>query len=347
MESIGTLFTKIDVLLMSLALMHSVFVPCMAFFSAFAIAVLAGRPFIQWLFARKIGQMIQSFDGFLLATLHKDKKNTPTMGGALIVVATLISCLIWADWSCSSVPILMGSMLLFSAIGVFDDWGKLQSKSSKGLSAKIRLFFQTLIAIAVIIYFFRTTTASNTLFVPFCSPFFVVGGITLAAHQWFTIVGCANAVNLTDGQDGLAAGLCSIICVPLIVFALTFAGQDQIAICLASLCGASLGFLWFNSHPGSVFMGDTGSLALGGTLGVASVLMGAEWFLALVGLLFVVETLSVIIQVISFKTTKRRVFRCSPLPHHFEYAGFPEEKVVIRFWIVGIILAIIGICSLL
>lgn len=323
----------------------SILVPCLAFFSAWTIALIVGPFCIRWLFARKIGQMIQTFDGFVLAELHKDKKNTPTMGGVIIIIATLLSCLIWADWSSPSVWILTGSMLLFAAIGAVDDWGKLQSKSSRGLSAKIRLVFQSLIALSII-YLYRKGSVGGGLFVPFCAPM-IVGGIALMALQWFTIVGCANAVNLTDGLDGLASGLCSIACIPLILYALAVAGQMQIAVCLASLCGASLGFLWYNSHPGSVFMGDTGSLALGGTIGVAAVLMGAEWFLALIGLLFVVETLSVIIQVVAFKTTKRRVFRCSPLHHHFEYAGFKEEKVVVRFWIIGSILALLGICSIL
>lgn len=333
---------------MSIDFPHGAYASIMAFLSAFVFALLGGRPLIRRLLSLKIGQMIQSFDGFLLASLHKDKKNRPTMGGLLIIAATFLSCCIWADLTNSLVRILLGSLCLFGLTGACDDWGKLRSKSSKGLPAKLRMILESLIAVCVIGYLWSSRGGLvDRLFVPWYSSAIVCGGLVLAALQWFTIVGCANAVNLTDGQDGLAAGLCSIAIVPLICYALCVVHAPQIAICLAALCGASHGFLWFNAHPAAVFMGDTGSLALGGMLGVSAVLLSGELLLALVGLVFVVETLSVIIQVLFFKTIKKRIFRCAPLHHHFEYLGYPEEKITIRFWIVGIILATLGIGSLL
>ena len=329
---------------MSVIMSASFFDGVLAFLVAFATALLLGKPMIYFLQRLKIGQMIQTFDGFLLGSLHKDKKDTPTMGGILIIVATAVSCCVFADLSCFEVRILMSTLLLFGALGACDDFGKMLSKSSKGLSSKIRLVAESGIAIAVI-WSFSKEVSPREIFTPFNCKILVCSGLLLMFLQWFTIVGSANAVNLTDGLDGLATGLCSIASLPLIFFAIYSVNTPQIAICLSALCGASLGFLWFNTHPGSVFMGDTGSLALGGMLGVSAVLMGGEWLLALTGLVFVIETLSVIIQVISFKMTKKRLFRCTPLHHHFEYLGIPEERVVVRFWILGLILALLGICS--
>ena len=354
--------------------------------SAFICVFCVGPWFIAKLKKFKVGQPIRDDEGFLLGELHKKKKNTPTMGGALIVAAVVIATALFADWSSFFVPLLVAALVFFGAIGAVDDWEKLQSKSPKGLPGKVRLLFQTLWALFVMALLFFPEfigwfgySVPNliqdghsvdwngwqaSLPLPFLShPLFVASGalwLILWALQWLTIVGTANAVNLTDGLDGLAAG-CTIPVALALSIAALFSGNDglaashglvfvpttgEIAVCLCALAGACLGFLWFNSFPAQVFMGDTGSLAIGGMLGTAAVLLKREWFLALVGALFVVETLSVMAQVVSFKHSGRRILRCAPLHHHFEYAGLHEAKVVARFWIIGLLLAIVGFLSL-
>jgi phospho-N-acetylmuramoyl-pentapeptide-transferase len=333
----------------------------------------------------KVGQPIREDEGFLLGELHKKKKNTPTMGGALIIIAVLISSILWADWSSVFVLLLIATFVFFGVLGAFDDWAKLKSKSSEGLSGRMRLGIQTLWALMVIIMLscpsmFQllgfsipqllergTSVEWNSWQACVCVPFlakpvFMAAGVTwlvVWGLQWLTMVGAANAVNLTDGLDGLAAGCALMVSVAMCMAALLSAHQElaavhsiiyiqssgEIAILLSALAGACLGFLWFNSFPAQVFMGDTGSLAIGGMLGTAAVLLKREWLLALVGAVFVVETLSVMVQVVSFKGSGRRVFLCTPLHHHFEYAGLHEAKVVTRFWIVGLILAVVGFLS--
>ena len=353
-----------------------------------ALASVCG--FGPWVIAkleeRKVGQPIREDEGFLLGELHKKKKNTPTMGGALLVASVVIATALFADWSSFFVPVLIMALLLFGAIGAVDDWRKLRSKSSRGLSGKIRLALQTVWALFVLALLFFPGLISlfgysvpqpildghsvdwrawqSDLYVPFIAkPLIVVSGalwLLMWFSQWVAIVGAANAVNLTDGLDGLAAG-CSIPVALSLGLAAAFCGHEgysashglvfvpsagEAAVCLSALAGACLGFLWFNSFPAQVFMGDTGSLAIGGMLGTASVLLKREWFLALVGAIFVVETLSVMVQVISFRRSGQRVLLCAPLHHHFEYLGLHEAKVVVRFWIVGILLAFVGFLSL-
>ncbi len=354
--------------------------------TAMAVVLLFGAAFIRLLVSLKVGQPIREDAGFLLGELHKKKKNTPTMGGALIIFAVLISSILWADWSSVFVPLLMATLVVFGALGAFDDWAKLKSHSSKGLSGKLRLAIQTLWAVMIIIALstpsiyqmagFATPQLLEggssaewnmwqaQVFLPFITKsVFMAAGITwllIWGLQWLTIVGAANAVNLTDGLDGLAAGCALMVSVAMALTAMMSNHQDiaaahsiiyiqssgEIAVLLSALAGACLGFLWFNSFPAQVFMGDTGSLAIGGMLGTAAVLLNREWLLALVGAIFVVETLSVMVQVISFKRSGKRIFLCTPLHHHFEYAGVHEAKVVMRFWIVGLILAVIGFLSL-
>jgi phospho-N-acetylmuramoyl-pentapeptide-transferase len=352
--------------------------------------LLLGPMFIRKLIALKVGQPIRDDEGFLLGELHKKKKDTPTMGGALIIVAVLISSVLWADWSSIFVPLLLVPYVLFGVIGAFDDWAKLKNKSvshwSKGLSGKLRIILQTLIALLVIVLLscpeilqllgfslpqliangasVEWPTWQGAINLPFVAkPIFIAAGaswLIIWGLQWLTMVGAANAVNLTDGLDGLAAGCSFLVSVAMGFAALLSNHQDlasahsmifiqssgEIAVLLAALAGGCLGFLWFNSFPAQVFMGDTGSLAIGGMLGTAAVLLKREWFLALVGAIFVVETVSVMVQVVSFKHSGKRVFLCTPLHHHFEYAGLHEAKVVVRFWIVGLILVCIGFLSL-
>ena len=360
-----------------------------AFAAAAALACVycAGPWFIAKLKEFKVGQPIREDEGFLLGELHKKKKNTPTMGGALLVASVVVATALFADWSSFFVPVLVGAPIFFGAIGAVDDWEKLKSRSPKGLSGKIRLLFQTFWALFVIALLFFPefiewfgysvphlvqnahsvgwASWQSDMFIPFVvRPLFVASGalwLIMWAIQWLTIVGAANAVNLTDGLDGLAAG-CTIPVALALGLAALFTGNEgltagqglvfvpaagEIAVCLSALVGACLGFLWFNSFPAQVFMGDTGSLAIGGMLGTAAVLLKREWFLGLVGAVFVVETLSVMVQVIAFKRSGQRVFLCAPLHHHFEYTGLHEAKVVVRFWIVGLLLAVVGFLSLL
>ena len=354
--------------------------------SALAFVCFVGPWFIAKLEECKVRQPIRDDEGFLLGELHKKKKNTPTMGGALLVAAVVVATALFADWSSFFVPLLVLAPIFFGAIGACDDWEKLQNRSSRGLPGVVRLALQTAWAFFVIVIllfpecmaWFDYSTPQlisdrhsldwhawqSDLFLPFMAhPIFVASGVSwlvIWAFQWLTIVGAANAVNLTDGLDGLAAGCTIPVALALGVVAV-FCGHEaasashglvfistggEIAVCLSALAGACLGFLWFNSFPAQVFMGDTGSLAIGGMLGTAAVLLKREWFLALVGAIFVVETLSVIAQVVSFKRSGRRVLLCAPLHHHFEYMGLHEAKVVVRFWIVSVLLAVIGFLSL-
>ena len=353
------------------------------------IVILCGRPFIRKLVQYKIGQKIREFAGqtFHLAELHKQKKETPTMGGLLVIFSVLISVALWADWTSIYTVLLMAALLVFGSVGAVDDFAKLKSKSFKGLPGKVRMFIQTLFAFLVIAFFVKPSlftslgfhlpsiesaghsiewkTFQGSIYFPFISnPVIVVTGMSwvlVAFLEWLTIVGAANAVNLTDGLDGLAAGcsVCALAAFCLLAFLSNNAAladyyslpyvqsSGEIAVCLSALMGACLGFLWYNTYPAQVFMGDTGSLAIGGMLGSAAVCLRREWFLALVGALFVVETFSVIAQVISYRQFGRRIFRCAPVHHHFEYAGLHEAKVVMRFWIVALVLAVIGVISLL
>lgn len=351
------------------------------------IPLVAGSAFIKMLTALKVGQPIRDEKGFLLAELHKQKKNTPTMGGLLIVCSVCISAFLFADWSTFFTPVVICALVYFGCIGAFDDWAKLRSKSSKGISGRLRLVLQSVFAIGVIVLLSRPEALKalgykvpvlleKGVSVPWdrwigtiqfsfpTQPLFVAGGLSwlfIWFVQWLTMVGGANAVNLTDGIDGLAAGCTAWVVLALSIVALYSNHQilaadhdliyiqscGEIAICLAALGGASLGFLWFNTYPAQVFMGDTGSLAIGGMLGTSAVLLHREWFFGFVGAIFVAETLSVILQVLFFKRSGKRIFRCSPLHHHFEYGGLHEAKVVVRFWIVGALLAAFGIISII
>jgi phospho-N-acetylmuramoyl-pentapeptide-transferase len=363
--------------------------------TALAVTLLAGTSFIQKLYSLKIGQPIRQYDDFLLGELHKGKKNTPTMGGGLILFSMLLALFIWMDLSSAFTWILGLTTLVFGALGGWDDYLKLRYQSSKGLSARWKMFFQLLWAVVVISYLQipEVTRAVNSVlgiklpvikefskgvihsislhafsarfYIPFLKgPLFVFSGIGLL-FLWlfyiFVIVGASNAVNLTDGLDGLAAGLIIFVASSIGIVAFLannieiaeylnivyIGGAGEIAIYMAALAGAALGFLWFNSHPAEVFMGDMGSLALGGALGVSSILLKREFFLAITGMIFVLEAMSVLIQIVSYNFfSKKRVFRCAPLHHHFEYMGWPESKVVIRFWIIGFLLSLIGLSSL-
>ncbi len=342
----------------------------MAAITALVLTIFYGKVFIKKLYELKIGQPIRKEECPLLGHLHQKKEDTPTMGGILIIFSMIISLVLWMDLSHPFTWILLATTLLLGMLGAIDDFLKLKTKSSRGLSGKKKFIFQTIFSIILASYLFGPYTVQygqnmTWLYIPFIKgPVIHFSGILLALLVLFwvcVINGSSNAVNLTDGLDGLAAGNLIMVASSFAMIAFVsnhfsisqylniqyIEGSGEIAIYLSSLVGGCLGFLWYNSHPAQVFMGDTGSLALGGVIGVSSILLRRELLLAIVGGVFVAEALSVIIQVGSFKLrNKKRVFLCAPLHHHFEYLGWPETKVVLRFWIIGFLLSVVGVLSL-
>lgn len=365
------------------------------------ITIFLGPYFIRRLYALKTGQSIRVEDCPMLAELHKKKKDTPTMGGILILFSMLVSLLLWMDLTSCFTLIFFVVTVFLGGLGAFDDYLKMKHRNSKGLPSKKKFGLQVILAAVIGIYliwfpgafekgrFFQPPQAkiqthsiqdrrvdvfSKTLstqeymgeyYLPFKkSALFSLKGGFLVFGLLFSILvitGSSNAVNLTDGLDGLAAGTLVMAAGVLALFAflsnnlemsrylniLYIEGSGEIAVYLFALIGACLGFLWYNGYPAQVFMGDTGSLALGGILGIAAILLRRELLLALCGGIFVIEALSVIFQVGSYRLrNKKRVFLCAPLHHHFEYKGWPETKVVLRFWIIGLILAMVAIISL-
>ena len=290
------------------------------------------------------------------------KAGTPTMGGLLIILSIVISVFFWGDLNNNFIWISLFTCLSFGIIGFYDDFKKIKSNSSNGLNAKTRIIFQLIFSF-IIIYLIQTNlpiSINETISFPFFKNLIVDFGIFYYLIATFIIVGSANAVNLTDGLDGLAI-------VPVMIVAMSFAfisyvsgnlifseylqisyiaGTGELSVFCGAVVGAALGFLWFNAPPAKVFMGDTGSLALGSSLGSAAIIVKHEIVLAIIGGLFVLETFSVIIQVISFKLTGKRIFMMAPLHHHFEKKGWPESTIVIRFWIITIVLALVGLATL-
>lgn len=381
--------------------------------TALLLSIFLGPRFIKKLYELKIGQSIRTEECPLLGQLHAKKKDTPTMGGILILFSMLVSMLLWMDLTHIFTLILLLTTLVLGFIGGWDDYLKLKYKNAKGLSARGKLVIQLLLSGSIALYLLfppvsqllqrgewfappvikeqrqlrsyqhpdaiETQDSLNSpvsvtlslrefasrVYIPFFKePVIVFSGIFVVLAGifiMFVITGASNAVNLSDGLDGLAAG-CLImvaICLTFIAFVsnnidiasylniLYIEGSGEIAIYLSAFIGACLGFLWYNAHPAQIFMGDIGSLSLGGIIGVSAVLLGRPVLLAIIGGIFVAEALSVILQVASYKLrNKKRIFLCAPLHHHFEYKGWPETKVVIRFWIVALLLAIVGIASL-
>ncbi len=324
------------------------------------VAFFIGPGLIRWLRSHQSqGQPIREDgpEGHLLT-----KKGTPTMGGFLILIAVCISTLLWADISSGYLWAVMLVTLGFGAIGFADDFLKVTKRNSKGLPGRLKLVAQIAIALIAVLWIKSLTRdpLATSLAVPFFKTVLIDLGYFFIPFAILVIVGASNAVNLTDGLDGLAIVpvMIAAACFSLIVYLagnFVFAtylqihhvpGAGEIAVFCGALCGGGLGFLWFNAPPARVFMGDTGSLALGGALGAVSVVVKHELVLAIIGGLFVLETVSVIVQVASFKLTGRRVFRMAPLHHHFEKKGWPEATIVIRFWIIASVLALIGLSTL-
>jgi phospho-N-acetylmuramoyl-pentapeptide-transferase len=314
--------------------------------------------FIRRLQAKQIGQVIRK-DG---PASHFSKAGTPTMGGALILIAVLASTLLWADLRNRFVWVVLFTMLFFGAIGWVDDYRKLVRKNPKGLSAREKYFWQTVggFLVAVFLYATARVPAETHLIVPVFKNVIIDLGPWFILLTYFVIVGTSNAVNLTDGLDGLAimptvmvagalgafaylsgnANFSSYLGIPFIP------GTGEVLIFCAAIIGAGLGFLWFNTYPAMVFMGDVGALGLGAALGAIAVVVRQEIVLFIMGGLFVMETVSVILQVASFKLTGKRIFRMAPLHHHFELKGWPEPRVIVRFWIISLILVLIGLATL-
>jgi phospho-N-acetylmuramoyl-pentapeptide-transferase len=330
-----------------------------AIITALLVSYLISIPIIKKLKKYKINQQIRD-DG---PKTHFDKRGTPTMGGIIIIFSILFSSILWARLDNRFIIICLVSVVVLGAIGFCDDYLKLVKKNPKGLSGKKKLLFQSLLAfaIAIYLYFYPSNSSFTTMVdVPFMKNCFVNFGILYILFGAVVIVGASNAVNLTDGLDGLAIGLIMLSALSYMVFAylaghvkfssylgiISVSGSGELVVFLSALVGAGLGFLWYNSYPAEVFMGDTGSLCLGGIIGIISVLVKQELLLVVVGGIFVIEALSVILQVFSFKFRGKRIFKMAPIHHHFELCGWPETKVVIRFWILGVILLLVALSAL-
>ena len=322
------------------------------------MAIMIGPAMIKWLQQLQIGQTVRD-DG---PQTHLQKMGTPTMGGVLILAAIITSVILWADLSNKYVWVTLTILIGYGVVGFVDDYRKVVRKDSKGLIARWKYFWQTVIALAVAIFLYSTTTQAEEtqLVVPFFKDVVPQLGLLYIAFVYFTVVGSSNAVNLTDGLDGLAIVPTILVAGALAIFAyvtgnINFAvylhipyipEASELVIICGAIIGAGLGFLWFNAYPAEVFMGDVGSLALGGVLGIIAVLVRQEIVLVIMGGIFVIETLSVIIQVGSFKLRGKRVFRMAPIHHHFELKGWPEPKVIVRFWIISLILVLVGLATL-
>ncbi|MGH8250282.1 MAG: phospho-N-acetylmuramoyl-pentapeptide-transferase [Steroidobacteraceae bacterium] len=327
--------------------------------TALTIALLIGPWMIRLLAARQIGQVVRA-DG---PDTHIAKKGTPTMGGALILVAVTAGTILWADLSNRFVWITLSVTLAFGLIGFYDDYLKLVVRDPRGLAARWKYFWQSLagLAAALALWFTAEDATQTSLYLPFFKDVALpMGAVAFVAFTYFVIVGSSNAVNLTDGLDGLAIMPCVMVAGALGVFAyatgnVNFSsylqipyvdGAGEVLIFVATIVGAGLGFLWFNTYPAQVFMGDIGALALGAALGVVAVIVRQEIVLAIMGGIFVLETVSVILQVASFRLRGKRIFRMAPIHHHYELKGWAEPKVIVRFWIISFMLVLIGLATL-
>ena len=331
----------------------------LATLTALMISFIVGPAVIRKLSALKIGQSVRD-DG---PQSHLIKAGTPTMGGVLIIVSVAITTLLWADLSNHYVWVALVTMAGFGAIGWVDDWRKVVEKNSKGLPSRWKYFWQSVIGLGVAIYLVSTATLpeQTELIIPFLKNATLhMSAAGFVALAYFVIVGSSNAVNLTDGLDGLAILPTVMVASALAIFAYVagnavfskylglphIPGAGELAVFCAAMAGAGLAFLWFNAYPAEVFMGDVGALALGAALGVVAVIVRQEIILFIMCGVFVVETLSVMVQVASFKLTGKRVFRMAPIHHHYELKGWKENQVVVRFWIISMMLVLIGLASL-
>jgi phospho-N-acetylmuramoyl-pentapeptide-transferase len=332
----------------------------LAAMTALFISFLAGPGVIRWLAAKKIGQAVRS-DG---PQTHLVKAGTPTMGGVMILIAIAITTLLWGDLSNRYVWVVLLVTLGFGGVGWVDDWRKVVHRNPKGLPARWKFFWQSFFGLAAALYLGGTATLPSQveLIVPFFKTVaYPLGIFGFMALSYFVIVGTSNAVNLTDGLDGLAIMPTALVSAALAIFAYVAGhagfskylglpyvpGAGELAVFCGAMAGAALGFLWFNAYPAEVFMGDVGALALGAALGTVAVVVRQEIVLAIMGGVFVAETLSVALQVLYFKYSGgKRIFRMAPLHHHYELGGWKETQVVVRFWIITIMLVLFGLSTL-
>ncbi|SEM73639.1 phospho-N-acetylmuramoyl-pentapeptide-transferase [Halomonas caseinilytica] len=326
--------------------------------TALILCLWLGPVVIRRLVERQIGQAVRD-DG---PQSHLSKAGTPTMGGAMILMAIAVSTLLWGDLTNHYVWVVLAVTLGFGAIGWVDDYRKVVEKNPRGLPARWKYFWQSVIGLAAafILYVTAASPVETSLIVPLFKEFVFPLGIFYILLSYLVIVGSSNAVNLTDGLDGLAIMPTVLVAMGLAVFAYAsgnavFAeylqipmipGAGELAVFCATIAGAGLGFLWFNTYPAQVFMGDVGALALGAALGVVAVIVRQEIVLFIMGGIFVMETVSVILQVGSYKLTGRRIFRMAPLHHHYELKGWPEPRVIVRFWIITVVLVLLGLATL-
>lgn len=326
--------------------------------TALGIALMVGPTMIKKLKHLRIGQVVRD-DG---PESHFSKAGTPTMGGTLILTAILASTLLWGDLESKYIFLLIIVLSGFGIIGWVDDYKKIVLGNSKGLASRYKYLYQSLLGLGVVVYLYLSATVpqDTQLIIPFFKNFVMDMGLAYIVFGYFVIVGSSNAVNLTDGLDGLAILPTVLVAGALGVFAyLTghvyfsdylnipyISGAGEIVVFCGAIVGAGLGFLWFNAYPAQVFMGDVGALALGAALGLIAIIVRQELVLVIMGGIFVMETMSVMIQVAAYKLTGRRVFRMAPIHHHFELKGWPEPRIIVRFWIITVVLVLIGLASL-
>lgn len=332
----------------------------MASLTAFLISLVFAPMIIKWLKELNFGQNIRRDHVESLYELSKHKQGTPTMGGIIIILAITVSTILWADLRNQYVLLTLASFLWLGLLGFADDYIKVIRKRNLGLTAGNKLIGQILLGLLIAVYVMVFTPIPTTLSIPFIKSFALNLGAFYLFFVILVIVSATNAVNLTDGLDGLAIGCTVIAAITYSVLSYIsgnikftdylnifyLPGSGELAVFCAAMIGAGLGFLWFNSYPATVFMGDTGSLALGGGIGVVAIFIKKELLLFLVGGIFVIEALSVVLQVIWFKTTKKRLFLMSPIHHHFQLLGWAESKITIRFWIVAIVMALLSLATL-
>jgi phospho-N-acetylmuramoyl-pentapeptide-transferase len=336
----------------------------MAALTALAMSLLCGPWLINRLAALKAGQVVRS-DG---PQTHLVKAGTPTMGGVMILLSVSVATLLWADLHNRYVWVVLAVMLAYGAIGFYDDYRKLVLKDSRGLASRWKYFWQSVFGLGAALFLYYSApvavaglpVAETALYVPLFKHVVLPLGLLFVVVTYFMIVGFSNAVNLTDGLDGLAIMPTVLVSGALGVFAYlagnkvfseylgipSIPGAGELSIFCGALAGAGLGFLWFNTYPAQVFMGDVGALAMGAALGCVAVIVRQEIVLLVMGGVFVMETVSVMIQVASFKLTGKRVFRMAPIHHHFELKGWPEPRVIVRFWIISVVLVLVGLATL-
>lgn len=326
--------------------------------TALSVSLILGPVMIRKLSLHQIGQTVRQ-DG---PPTHFDKVGTPTMGGLLILASVILATLLWADLTNRLVQVTLFTCFFFGVIGWWDDYQKLINKDPRGMGARNKFLSQSLVATmaAVFLYMTASTPTETALIIPFFKDVAVPLGLAFIPLTYFVIVGTSNAVNLTDGLDGLAIVPTAMVAAALGIFCYlsgnvifseylaipSIPGSGEVMIFCAALVGAGMGFLWFNTYPAQVFMGDIGSLSLGASLGVVAVIARQELVLFIMGGIFVLETVSVILQVFSYKMFGKRIFRMAPIHHHFELKGWPEPRVIVRFWIISLILVLIGLATL-